>query len=77
LAVLYSQYVLLRENTVPIHINNADIVLMVALALLGTLIIAIRFRPRNLFILCLEALLVDALAVLAVLALDILPVLLA
>jgi len=60
-----------------IHLSNGDIVLMIALALLGTLIIAIRFRPRNIFILFLEALLVDALAVLTVVALEALPLLLA
>jgi hypothetical protein len=59
-----------------IHLGNGDIVLMIALALLGTLVVAIRFRPRNVFILFIEALLVDALAVLAVVALEIVPVLL-
>lgn len=60
-----------------IHLSNADIVMMIALALLGTLVLAIRFRPRNVLLLFLEALLVDALAVLAVLAIEGLPLLLA
>ncbi len=60
-----------------IHVSNADMILMIALALLGTLVLAIRFRPRNVFVLCLEAILVDALAVGAVIAVESLPLLLA
>jgi len=60
-----------------IHLSNADIVLMIALALLGTLILAVRFRPRNMIVLFLEALLVDALAIAAVIGLEALPLLFA
>jgi hypothetical protein len=58
-----------------LHLSNADIVLMIALALLGTLIVAIRFRPRHLALMCIEALIVDALAVGAVIAFETLPLL--
>lgn len=60
-----------------IHLGNGDIVLMIALALFGTLVLAIRFRPRNVFVLCIEAILVDALAVGAVIAIETLPLLFA
>jgi hypothetical protein len=60
-----------------IHLGNGDIILMIALALFGTLVLAIRFRPRNVFVLCIEAILVDALAVGAVIAIETLPLLFA
>jgi hypothetical protein len=60
-----------------VHLQNADIVLIVTLAMLGTLVAALRLHPRGWLSLLVEALLVNLLAVAAVLTLEWLPVLLA
>lgn len=49
------------------HLTNAHIVAMIALALLGTLVVALRSKQLTLFGLCVRALLVDIGAVLIVL----------
>ncbi|RKP56787.1 hypothetical protein D7S86_09800 [Pararobbsia silviterrae] len=55
------------------HLTNADIVTMIALALLGTLIVALRSQHLTIFGVCVRALLVDIGAVLIVLAALFLP----
>lgn len=54
-----------------IHLDNADIVAIVALALLSALLLAFRFRPRTWFGVAVEVLLANALAIAAVLAFDV------
>jgi hypothetical protein len=49
------------------HLTNAHIVTMIALALLGTLVVALRSKHLTIFGLCVKALLVDIGAVLIVL----------
>ena len=49
------------------HLTNAHIVTMIALALIGTLVVALRSQHLTIFGLCMKALLVDIGAVLIVL----------
>lgn len=53
-----------------IRIGNADIVAILALALLAALLLAVRFRPKTWRAIVLEALLANAAAFAAVLALE-------
>ncbi|TAM52481.1 MAG: hypothetical protein EPN57_13680 [Paraburkholderia sp.] len=53
-----------------IRIDNADIVAILALALLGSLLLAMRFRPKTWFGILVEAVAVNAAAFAAVLALE-------
>ncbi len=53
-----------------IHIDNGDIVAILALALLVALLLAIRFRPKTWLAIILEALLANAAAFGAVLAVE-------
>ncbi|MBN3788197.1 hypothetical protein [Burkholderia sp. Ac-20353] len=53
-----------------IRLDNADLVLTVALALGGALLLAIRFRPKTWRGLVFEALLANAAAIAAVLAVE-------
>jgi hypothetical protein len=59
------------------HLQNADVIMMICVALLATLVIAVRFQPRSLLGLVTEAVCVNVLAVLAVLTFELLPALLA
>ncbi|PTB20539.1 hypothetical protein C9I57_11915 [Trinickia symbiotica] len=54
-----------------IELGNADIVAIVALALLAALLLAFRFRPTTWLGVALEILLANALAIAAVLAFDV------
>jgi hypothetical protein len=49
------------------HLTNGDIVTMIAIALIGTLVVALRSQHLTIFGLCVKALLVDIGAVLIVL----------
>jgi hypothetical protein len=53
-----------------IRIDNADIVAILALALLLALLLAIRFRPKTWLAIVVEALLANAAAFTAVLAVE-------
>ncbi|HVW50840.1 MULTISPECIES: hypothetical protein [unclassified Trinickia] len=53
-----------------IHIHNADIVAILALALLGSLLLAMRFRPKTWFAILVEAIAANAAAFAAVLAVE-------
>ena len=53
-----------------IHIGNADIVAILALALLVALLLAVRFRPKTWLGIVVEALLANAAAFSAVLAVE-------
>ncbi|CAB3711309.1 hypothetical protein [Trinickia soli] len=53
-----------------IHIGNADIVAILALALLVALLLAVRFRPKTWLGIVVEALLANAAAFAAVLAVE-------
>lgn len=53
-----------------IHIGNADIVAILALALLVALLLAVRFRPKTWLGIIMEALLANAAAFAAVLAVE-------
>ncbi|RQS69794.1 hypothetical protein DID96_16380 [Burkholderia sp. Bp8963] len=53
-----------------IRLDNADLVVTLALALGGALLLAIRFRPKTWRGLVLEALLANAAAIAAVLAVE-------
>ncbi|MDN7904345.1 hypothetical protein QZM18_09420 [Burkholderia diffusa] len=53
-----------------IHLNNADLVLILALALGGALLLAARFRPRTWRGLLFEALLANLAAIAAVLTVE-------
>jgi hypothetical protein len=55
------------------HLTNGDIVTMIAVALVGTLFVALRSTHMTVFGLCVKALLVDIGAVLIVLAALFLP----
>ncbi len=54
-----------------LQLGNADIVAIVALALLAALLLAFRFRPRTWLGVAMEVLLANALAIAAVLAFDV------
>jgi hypothetical protein len=53
-----------------IHLHNSDIVAIIALALLGALLLAIRFRPRTWRGIVVEAVLANAAAIAAVVAFE-------
>ncbi|CAG9250990.1 MULTISPECIES: hypothetical protein [Burkholderia] len=53
-----------------IHLNNADLVLILALALGGALLLAARFRPKTWRGLLFEALLANLAAVAAVITVE-------
>lgn len=53
-----------------IHIHNADIVAILALALLGSLLLAMRFRPKTWLAILVEAVAANAAAFAAVLAVE-------
>ncbi|KVF76180.1 hypothetical protein WS75_12445 [Burkholderia sp. FL-7-2-10-S1-D7] len=53
-----------------IHLNNADLVLILALALGGALLLAARFRPKTWRGLLFEALLANLAAIAAVLTVE-------
>ena len=55
-----------------IHLHNADIVMIIALALLGALLLALRFRPASWKAIVLEALAANAAAIAAVVAFEML-----
>ncbi|HEY4299019.1 MAG TPA: hypothetical protein VGM85_21300 [Paraburkholderia sp.] len=54
------------------HLHNSDIVLIIALALLGALLLALRFRPATWKGIVLEALAANAAAIVAVVAFEML-----
>lgn len=58
------------EETVNIHLQNADVVMIIALALLCSLLLAIRFRPSGWKAIVLEALAANAAAIVAVVAFE-------
>ncbi len=53
-----------------LYLHNADVVTIIALALLGALLLALRFRPGNWKIIVLEALAANAAAIAAVIAFE-------
>ncbi|QCP50638.1 hypothetical protein FAZ95_16625 [Trinickia violacea] len=53
-----------------LHLHNADIVAIIALALLGALLLAIRFRPQTWRGIVVEAVLANAAAIAAVVAFE-------
>jgi hypothetical protein len=53
-----------------LHLHNADIVAILALALLGALLLAIRFRPTTWRGILFEAVLANAAAIAAVVAFE-------
>jgi hypothetical protein len=55
-----------------VHLHNADIVMIIALALLGALLLALRFRPGSWKGILLEALAANAAAIAAVVAFEML-----
>lgn len=61
-----------RETTMSIRIDNADIVAILALALLLALLLAIRFRPKTWLGIVVEAILANAAAFATVIAVEVL-----
>jgi hypothetical protein len=57
---------------VNIHLHNADVVVIIALALLCSLLLALRFRPATWKGIVLEALAANAAAITAVVAFEML-----
>ncbi|MBV8627823.1 MAG: hypothetical protein JO371_08155 [Paraburkholderia sp.] len=55
-----------------IHLHNADIVMIIALALLGALLLAVRFRPASWKGIVVEALAANMAAIAAVIAFEML-----
>jgi hypothetical protein len=55
-----------------VHLHNADIVIIIALALLGALLLALRFRPATWKGIVVEALAANAAAIAAVVAFEML-----
>ena len=55
-----------------VHLHNADIVTIIALALLGSLLLALRSRPATWKGLVIEALVANAAAIAAVMAFELL-----
>jgi hypothetical protein len=55
-----------------VHLHNADIVMIIALALLGALLLALRFRPATWKGIVVEALAANAAAIVAVVAFEML-----
>jgi hypothetical protein len=59
-----------REETMSIHLQNSDVVMIIALALMSSLLLALRFRPSNWKTIVLEALAANAAAIIAVVAFE-------
>jgi hypothetical protein len=59
-----------REATVRLYLQNSDVVMIIALALLCSLLLAIRFRPSSWKAIVLEALAANAAAIVAVVRAD-------
>jgi hypothetical protein len=59
-----------REETMSIHLQNSDVVMIIALALLSSLLLALRFRPASWKAIVLEALAANAAAIIAVVAFE-------
>jgi hypothetical protein len=55
-----------------IHLHNADIVMIIALALLGALLLAVRFRPATWKGVVVEAIAANMAAIAAVIAFEML-----
>ncbi|OLL33120.1 hypothetical protein BTH42_04050 [Burkholderia sp. SRS-W-2-2016] len=55
-----------------VHLHNADIVVMIALALLGALLLALRFRPATWKGIVVDALVANVAAIVAVVAFEML-----
>jgi hypothetical protein len=55
-----------------VHLHNADIVVIIALALLGPLVLAIRFRPSSWKGIVIEAIAANLAAIAAVIAFEML-----
>ncbi|MFL9962606.1 hypothetical protein PQR02_16225 [Paraburkholderia sediminicola] len=55
-----------------VHLHNADIVMIITLALLGALLLALRFRPASWKGIVLEALAANAAAIAAIVAFEML-----
>jgi len=55
-----------------VHLHNADIVMIIALALLGALLLALRFRPASWKGIVAKALAANAAAIAAVIAFEML-----
>lgn len=53
-----------------IHINNADIVMIIALALIGSLLLAVRFKPATWKGIVVEAVAANIAAIAAVVAIE-------
>lgn len=53
-----------------VHLHNSDIVAIIALALLGALLLAIRFRPQTWRGIVVEAVLANVAAIAAVVAFE-------
>jgi hypothetical protein len=61
-----------REARMNIHLTNADVVIIIALALLCSLLLALRFRPATWKGIVVEALAANAAAITAVVAFEML-----
>jgi hypothetical protein len=61
-----------REARMNIHLHNSDIVMIIALALLGALLLALRFRPATWKGIVVEAVAANAAAIAAVVAFEML-----
>jgi hypothetical protein len=59
-----------REATVRLYLQNSDVVMIIALALLSSLLLAVRFRPSSWKAIVLEALAANAAAIVAVVAFE-------
>jgi hypothetical protein len=55
-----------------VHLHNADIVMIIALALLGSLLLAVRFRPATWKGIVVEAIAANMAAIAAVVAFEML-----
>ena len=55
-----------------IHLQNADVVMIIALALLGALLLAVRFKPATWKGIVLEAIAANVAAIAAVIAFEML-----
>jgi hypothetical protein len=61
-----------REPTMKLHLSNADVVAVIALALIGALLLAIRFRPSTWKGILAEAVAANVVAIGTVVALEML-----
>ena len=59
-----------QEATVRLYLQNSDVVMIIALALLCSLLLAIRFRPSSWKAIVLEALAANAATIVAVVAFE-------